>query len=141
MASPENNAIRIGLAVILHPERSEVLIARRQKGTHLAEYWEFPGGKVEAGETTAECAVREALEETGLNVTPEAEWDPVVFAYPDRTVLLCPVLCRTQSDAARPLGSDEIAWVGAAGLDTFTFPPANAPILAKLKSYLTGSAQ
>lgn len=129
-------AIQIGLAIVVHPERPEVLIARRKKGTHLAQYWEFPGGKVEVEETVEACAVREALEETGLQVTPVAQWRPVVYTYPERTVMLCPVLCRALSENARPVESDEIAWVGAGDLDSYLFPPANEPILAELKAYL-----
>ena len=128
--------IEIALALILHPVRPAVLIARRRKGAHLAEFWEFPGGKVEAGEETPACAVREAREETGLEVSPVEEWERVVYAYPERTVALYPVVCRAATDEARALESDEIAWATAEELAMYRFPPANDPILAKLAAYL-----
>ena len=135
-----SDLIRIGLAIILHPGQNEVLIARRKKGAHLAEYWEFPGGKIEDGETAAACAVREALEETGLEGVAGSEWEPVVFDYPDRTIELCPVDCRAPSSDAKALESDEIAWVGAGDLDSYTFPPANNTIIAALKVFLRKSS-
>lgn len=128
--------IQIALALIVHPARSAVLIARRKKGAHLAEFWEFPGGKVEAGEEIIACALREAREETGLIVTPVEQWDPVVFAYPERAVALTPVVCKSTTAEAKALESDEIAWAAAKELAGYRFPPANDPILAKLSEYL-----
>lgn len=127
----------IALALILHPGRPAVLIARRRKGAHLAEFWEFPGGKVEAGEAIGACAVREAREETGLEVSPIEEWESVVYTYPERTVALYPVVCRAAAEEAKPLESDQIAWVTAEELADYRFPPANDPILARLAAYLS----
>lgn len=126
----------IALAIMVQTNPPAVLIARRKKGAHLAEFWEFPGGKVEEGETASQCAVREAREEAGLGVKPIAEWEPVVYEYPERTVALHPVLCRVVAGEARALESDEIAWATADELSQYRFPPANDPILAKLREYM-----
>jgi len=133
--------IDIALALILHPNRPAILIARRRKGAHLAEFWEFPGGKVEAGELVRACAVREAQEETGLVVTPLEDWEPVVYTYPDRTVLLHPVVCRASTGEAKALESDEIVWVSSDELAQYQFPPANDSILVKLAVYLARLAR
>src|SRR5579884_2509829 len=128
--------MEIALAIVVDTRRAAVLIARRRDGAHLAGYWEFPGGKVEPGETPLECAVREVSEETGLSVAPVAEWDAVVYEYPDRTVELHPFLCEAHAGEAGALASVEIAWATADVLAEYLFPPANGPILARLTEHL-----
>jgi mutator protein MutT len=124
----------IALALILHPTNHKVLIARRRKGVHLADYWEFPGGKMEANETAIDCAVREAKEEVGLAVVPISEpFAPVAYDYAERSVVLYPVLCQAQSDGAMPLASDSVRWVAIDALSENDFPPANAQIVRRLR--------
>jgi mutator protein MutT len=123
----------IALALILHPTDGTMLIAQRSEGAHLAGLWEFPGGKCLPGEAPQECAVREAREETGLAVTALEAWPTITHAYPDRTVTLHPFLCRAPSGDARPLGSRRVAWVAPDDLDQYPFPPANGPLLERLR--------
>ncbi len=124
----------IALALILHPTDGTLLIARRRADAHLPGLWEFPGGKCLAAETPEACAVRETQEETGLAVAIIEAWPPISHVYPERTVTLYPFLCRAGSGDARPLGSQEIAWVLPSALDKYPFPEANAPLLERLRS-------
>lgn len=123
----------IALAIILHPTEARVLLARRLQTAHLGGFWEFPGGKIEAGETPAEAAIREAREEVGLAVRLLSAWPPITHAYPDRTVTLHPFLCRAETDSAQTNASQQIVWASLDSLGDYDFPPANAPILARLE--------
>ena len=123
----------IALALIFHPYENKVLIAQRPSETHLPNFWEFPGGKCQPGETLAECAVREAREEVGLTVHVLESWPAITYAYPERTVILHPFLCRAESGEARPLASQQIIWVTPSEFANYAFPPANAPLLRRLQ--------
>ena len=122
----------IALALILHPANGTVLIARRKGDAHLPDVWEFPGGKCDPGETPEQCAIREAREETGLEVVILEAWLPLTHIYPDRTVMLHPFLCRAGSGDARPLGSRQVAWVKPVDLDGYPFPEANKALIERL---------
>lgn len=95
--------------------------------------WEFPGGKCLAGEAPAACAVREAQEETGLAVRVLEAWPAISHVYPERTVTLHPFLCRALAADALPLAGSEVRWALPTALDEYEFPPANAPLLARLR--------
>ncbi len=123
----------IALALIRHPHTDAFLIARRSPDAHLGGLWEFPGGKCEAGETPEGCAVRETLEETGLAVLVLETWPIIPYVYQDRTLVLHPVLCRASTGEALPLASQEVRWVLPSKLHEYNFPPANAPLLARLR--------
>jgi len=125
----------IAIAIILHPTDGTVLISKRRADTHLANLWEFPGGKCLPGETPEECALRETREETGLRVSVLEAWPPLTYTYPERIVTLHPFLCRAGSGEARPLSSKETAWVRPSDLDDYPFPEANAPLLERLQSF------
>lgn len=123
----------VALAIIRHPVTDAVLIARRAVDMHLGGLWEFPGGKCLPGESPAVCAVREALEETGLPVQIAEAWPPLTYTYPERTVTLHPFLCRTPTREARPLASDDVVWARPCDLHKYAFPPANDPLIARLR--------
>lgn len=128
--------VEVALSIILHPDGQRVLIARRLENVHLAGFWEFPGGKVEEGETAVDCAVREAREEAGLDVTAVRQLMPVMHTYPERTVRLTPVLCQSASEDAKPLSSQEIAWIPYLELPDVAFPEANRAIVEELNKEL-----
>ena len=132
-----NSTLTIAIAIILHPTDGTVLISKRRADTHLANLWEFPGGKCLLGETPEECALRETREETGLNVTVLEAWPPLTYTYPERTVTLHPFLCRAQSGDAKALGSKEVDWALPTELGKYQFPEANKPLLERLSILLT----
>jgi 8-oxo-dGTP diphosphatase len=124
--------LNIAIAVIKHPKDGRILIAQRKADVHLAHFWEFPGGKCHPGETLRQAVRRETLEEVGLEIDILEEWPAIVHDYPGRTVTLYPFLSRALSDAARPLGNSQIAWVTLTELPDYDFPEANAPIIRRL---------
>lgn len=124
----------IALAIVRHPSTNAILLARRPDAAHQGGLWEFPGGKCQPGEAPADCAVRETLEETGLNVSVLEAWPVVPHVYPDRTVVLHPFFCRAFAADALPLASVDVRWVVPSDMGQYAFPPANAPLLARLRA-------
>jgi mutator protein MutT len=107
------------------------LVARRLEGTHLAGYWEFPGGKCESGEKAAACLVREIREELDASVRVGAEILRTVHTYPDRAVELRFFRCELD-DEPRPMLGQEIKWVSRAELGALEFPPADRELIRLL---------
>lgn len=131
MSSSEQNAVvDIGLAVIVHTGR--VLIARRNPETVLGGCWEFPGGKLQPGETPAECVCREVNEEVGLQVEAAAPFAVIEHEYPHGRVRLHCCRCRLLAGSPRALECAEVRWVLPADLPRYPFPEANAPLLRQL---------
>jgi 8-oxo-dGTP diphosphatase len=111
----------------------KLLVTRRAAGSHLAGTWEFPGGKVEAGEQPATAAGRELREETGL-VAPALEPLLVlVHEYPERSVRLHVFLVREPGGDLSIDGAREWAWKSLSELSELEMPAANARILRALR--------
>ena len=115
-----------------------VLLARRPEGKPMAGLWEFPGGKVEAGETPEAALVRELREELGID-TVESCLAPVAFAshgYGDFHLVLLLFACRKWEGAPEPVEGGELAWVRPNGMRDYDMPPADAPLVALLRDIL-----
>ena len=108
------------------------LVTRRVKGTHLSGYWEFPGGKCEAGETHEACLSRELEEELGVRAEIGDELLVTEHAYPERTVRLHFRRCRLEGEP-RPLLGQEMQWVARADLRTLQFPEADRDLIELLR--------
>lgn len=108
------------------------LVARRQKGAHLEGYWEFPGGKCEAGETLAAALARELVEELAVNARVGEEIFTTAHAYPDRRVELHFFRCELLGPPQPQIGQ-EMRWVSRAELAVLTFPPADAELIEMLQ--------
>ena len=115
-----------------------VLIARRPEGKALAGLWEFPGGKVEAGERPETALIRELNEELGIDVQ-EACLAPFVFAshaYETFHLLMPLYLCRRWSGVVVAREHSALTWVRPNALSDYPMPPADAPLVAWLRDLL-----
>lgn len=118
-------------AVALIDVDGRVLIAQRPEGKQLAGMWEFPGGKVEAGERPEETLIRELAEELGITVK-EPCLAPLTFAsHPYETFhLLMPLyVCRRWEGQVRQLEHQALKWVRPRDLKDYPMPPADAPLI------------
>jgi 8-oxo-dGTP diphosphatase len=115
-----------------------VLICQRPEGKALAGLWEFPGGKVEPGETPEACLIRELDEELGIRVA-QACLAPFVFAshtYEDFHLLMPLYLCRRWEGQVTAHHHSALAWVKPGKLGDYPMPPADAPLVAWLRDLL-----
>ncbi len=115
-----------------------VLICQRPPGKQLAGLWEFPGGKVEAGETPEAALIRELDEELGIQVA-QACLAPFVFAshgYDSFHLLMPLYLCRRWEGIVQRREHAALAWVKPAQMGDYAMPPADAPLVAYLRDFL-----
>jgi 8-oxo-dGTP diphosphatase len=115
-----------------------VLICQRPKGKQLAGLWEFPGGKVEAGETPESALIRELKEELGIQVA-KACLAPFVFAshaYDDFHLLMPLYLCRRWDGFVQQIEHQALAWVKPNEMAAYPMPPADEPLVAYLRDFL-----
>ena len=127
--------IVIVAACALINEDGALLIARRPAGRSLAGLWEFPGGKVEAGEEPEDALVRELREELGIEVT-KTDLAPLTFAshaYPDFHLLMPVYLCRRWQGRLTAHEGQELLWVRPDTLHLYDMPPADAPLKIALR--------
>ena len=129
---PAKPRLRVVAAALFDAE-SRVLIAERPAGKHMAGWWEFPGGKVAAGETDAAALKRELREELGVEVRPDHEVMQLLHDYPDRVVEL--VLWRATVESGAPQGLDgqQLKWVDCQTLGDQRLLPADQPFIAALQ--------
>ena len=124
--------IEVALALVWRDGR--LLVTRRPAGVHLAGYWEFPGGKIGRGETPEAAAEREVREEVGIRCRARGRRSPLRHTYPERTVVLHPVDCDWIEGEAVLRDVSAAEWVPPERLTEYEFPPANAGLLAALRS-------
>ena len=115
-----------------------VLVTQRPEGRTLAGLWEFPGGKLEAGERPEAALIRELHEEIGITVE-EACLAPLTFAshaYPDMHLLMPLYICRRWSGFARSCEGQVLRWLHPRELHALPMPPADLPLIAPLVDLL-----
>jgi 8-oxo-dGTP diphosphatase len=120
------------VAAVIRDAKGRILLTTRPEGTHMAGLWEFPGGKVEDGESPAAALARELDEELGLTVEVA---DPITFAVheePGLRILLLFYEAAISSGEPCPHEDQEIAWVPPAELDGYPTPPADAALVRLL---------
>ena len=115
-----------------------VLLAQRPEGKSLAGLWEFPGGKVEPGETPEAALIRELHEELGID-THASCLAPLTFAshsYDDFHLLMPLFICRRWKGIAQPREGQRLAWVRSQDLRSYEMPPADVPLIPIIQSWL-----
>lgn len=122
---------RIEVVAAIVSDAGRFLVTRRLRGTHLEGCWEFPGGKVDPGESHAEALRREMLEELGVGIDVGPLELETSHAYPDRVIVLAFYHCRLLGEPT-PLLGQEMQWVDGPALPTLEFPPADAELITRL---------
>ncbi len=122
--------IEVGCAIIRHQGR--ILIAQRKAESYLGGYWEFPGGKREAGETIEECLIREVREELGVTISPHSLLKQVRHTYPEKDLLLDFWFCDWVSGEPARVDCQDFRWITPEKLSDFKFPPADDDLIRDL---------
>lgn len=122
----------IDVAAALIFNNAKLLITQRRPDDHLPNLWEFPGGKVEPGETFASCLVREIREELGIEISVAEQIEDLTHSYPEKSVRLCFFNCRLISGQPKPIHVQDLRWVTREELRHFDFPAADAKLIDRL---------
>ena len=131
MRTKTDRLIHVAVAVI-SDAAGRFLISRRHDSAHEGGYWEFPGGKVERGETVSHALHREINEELGLLVVDHRPLIKIIHHYPDRSVLLDVHRVTQYSGVAEGLEGQQLAWAGVGELAQYALLPADRPIVTTL---------
>ncbi len=125
-------------AVALIDPDGRVLLAQRPEGKSMAGLWEFPGGKIEAGESPEAALIRELREELGIETWGSC-LAPITFAshgYDDFHLLMPLFACRKWDGLPQPREGQKLAWARKDQLRDYPMPPADIPLVAMLRDWL-----
>ena len=120
------------VAGIIFNEHQKILISRRPLNKTLGGYWEFPGGKLELGESAYQTLQRELFEEINLNVMKAKAWKKINYVYPDMAVTLDLWKVESFNGDVKAMEGQDIAWVSAHSLEQYLFAPANQEVIKEL---------
>ncbi|MGC1306340.1 MAG: A/G-specific adenine glycosylase [Phormidesmis sp.] len=123
---------KIGVAVITNAQ-GKILIDRRKQEGLLGGLWEFPGGKIEPGESVEACVKREIMEELGIEIEVGSRLITIDHAYTHFKVTLNVFNCKHLSGEPQPIECDEVIWVTLDEIDEYPFPKANGQIIKAIK--------
>ena len=126
----------IDVTAAIIENNGKFLIARRKKGKHLEYKWEFPGGKIEPGETPEECLTRELKEEFGIIAEIADFITESIFNYGDRKVRLLGYRAKYVSGEFKLNAHDEVRWVSRNEFNEFDFAEADLPLVEKISEFL-----
>jgi 8-oxo-dGTP diphosphatase len=128
-----SRVIHVAVGVVRRSD-GKILIARRPDHLHMGGRWEFPGGKVELGETVQQALTRELLEEVAIEVEQLQPLVEIQHEYAEKTVLLDTWQVTAFSGEAQGREGQETAWVAVQELNNYQFPDANQAIIAAIKA-------
>lgn len=129
----DKKVVLVSACALVDADR-RILIAQRPEGKSMAGLWEFPGGKVEVGETPEDALIRELQEELGI-ITQVACLAPLTFAshaYETFHLLMPLFICRRYQGVAQPLEGQTLKWVQPRKLRDYPMPPADEPLIPYL---------
>ena len=128
LTSPSLPHKQIGVAVI-NNQQGQILIDRRKQLADMGGLWEFPGGKIEPGETVEECIQREIKEELDIEIAVGDRLTTIIHSYETFKVTLHIHDCQYVSGKPQPIECEEILWIEPSEIDRYQFPPANIQIV------------
>ena len=131
MTDETKKTIRV-VAGLLQDEQGRVLITQRRPQAFMPLKWEFPGGKVEAGESDEQALRRELQEELEIEVEVGEHFAGRVHSYPDFNVDFHVYRCQIESGSLKKIAVHDFKWVPIEELDSFDFPPADQPTVSRL---------
>lgn len=128
---PKKRTIRV-VAALIQDERGRVLITQRKPRAFMPLRWEFPGGKVEPGESDAQALVREIKEELGVSINVDKHYLGLLHEYPDFVIDFHVFRCSILDGDPECIGVNDFRWVDTDDLESFDFPPADEPTVKRL---------
>jgi 8-oxo-dGTP diphosphatase len=126
-------ARKLVVAGLIIGDDGRILITQRRADQALPLQWEFPGGKVEPGESPEHALVRELVEEIGVTVAVGRIWDVLFHAYPDFDLVMLVYACRIQDGSPRAVEVADLSWVATIDLPgSWDILPADRPLVDRL---------
>lgn len=126
------NKKKVEAACAVIEDNGKFLITKRMETSPMGHCWEFPGGKIEPGETVEECIVRECREEINVTVEPLRRLQEEHYDYPHGFIHLYFILCRITSGELKALECREFRWIAPTQFAEFEFPPADRNVIEGL---------
>ncbi|EKO3960919.1 8-oxo-dGTP diphosphatase MutT [Vibrio fluvialis] len=124
--------IHIVAGIIFNQDKSQIFITKRPDNLHKGGFWEFPGGKVEAGESIEQALTRELDEEIGIEVTQQVPFEHLEYDYPEKSLKFDFMLVTAFNHQPYGREGQQGEWVNVAELTNYTFPEANVPVLERV---------
>lgn len=119
--------LQVTCAIIVH--ENKILICQRSAAMKMPLKWEFPGGKIEDGESKEDCLRREIQEELSIDISISKVLTPVEYQYPDFSLCLHPFVCKLESGTVLPTEHAQAVWVDAKDLENYDWAEADVPIV------------
>jgi mutator protein MutT len=123
----------IQVTAAIFEKNGRILAARRKSGSHLAGYWEFPGGKIEPNETEEECLARELWEEFGIRCIIGDFFAESIYDYQSKVIRLLSYRVQHLSGTFQCRDHDQIVWLPVHQLHSLNWAPADIPLVKKLQ--------
>ena len=127
MDSTTKQLIKVTCAIIL--DKGKVLAALRSRQMCQSWKWEFPGGKIDEGETAEECVRREIDEELSVQISIHHKLTPVVHSYPDKTIELIPFVCSITDGELNAVEHEKVSWFSPDELSSLNWADADLPVM------------
>ncbi|MBS2213709.1 (deoxy)nucleoside triphosphate pyrophosphohydrolase [Carboxylicivirga mesophila] len=127
MSSTTNELIQVTCAIIV--DNGRILAALRSRQMSQSWKWEFPGGKIDKGETAEECVIREIKEELNILITVNESLTPTIHSYPDKTIKLIPFICSITEGTVTAVEHEKVSWFSPEELKSLNWADADLPVM------------
>jgi 8-oxo-dGTP diphosphatase len=124
---------RLNVVCAIIKKNERILAVRRKKGENMAGQWEFPGGKIRAGESPGETLIREILEELEIKILPDEPLPPVEYDYPEFSIRLMPFRCKWLKGTIEMHVHDQCKWLTVSELDSLNWSKADLVVVEMIK--------